>query len=227
MLGCDGANSLTCAIGAHMYGLLFTQDGLVIDVNTDVDLGSGSCHQLCNPERAAPTCGCQNPLPLGIPAGQRDRSRLPEPGRRRAADQAGWATPGRRVGAGGATAYTFRAQVAVPLARSQRVPPGDAAPPDPASSGRVWPQAARRDEPDLKLVGASIFNAASVLDTYEQDASPCGPTLMAAGGAAMTAAGVGDLIRPHAFPRMQNLRLPGPGSVPLTASHPVCAVRDW
>ena len=53
VLGCDGANSLTRAsIGAHMYGLPFTQDWLVIDVNTDVDLEQWEgCHQLCNPER--------------------------------------------------------------------------------------------------------------------------------------------------------------------------------
>ena len=53
VLGCDGANSLTRAsIGAHMYGLPFTQDWLVIDVNTDVDLSQWEgCDQLCNPER--------------------------------------------------------------------------------------------------------------------------------------------------------------------------------
>ena len=54
VLGCDGANSPTrAAIGAHMYGLSFTQDWLVIDVNTDVDLDQWEgCHQLCNPQRA-------------------------------------------------------------------------------------------------------------------------------------------------------------------------------
>ena len=54
VLGCDGANSPTrAAIGAHMYGLPFTQDWLVIDVNTDVDLDQWEgCHQLCNPQRA-------------------------------------------------------------------------------------------------------------------------------------------------------------------------------
>ena len=54
VLGCDGANSPTrAAIGAHMYGLPFTQDWLVVDVNTDVELNQWEgCHQLCNPERA-------------------------------------------------------------------------------------------------------------------------------------------------------------------------------
>ena len=54
VLGCDGANSPTrAAIGAHMYGLPFTQDWLVIDVDTDAELNQWEgCHQLCNPQRA-------------------------------------------------------------------------------------------------------------------------------------------------------------------------------
>ncbi len=72
------------AIGAHMYGLPFQQDWLVIDVNTDVDLDQWEgCHQLCNPERGGTYMRVgRNPLPLGIPAGRRrDGSRLPDPGR--------------------------------------------------------------------------------------------------------------------------------------------------
>ena len=54
VLGCDGANSPTrAAIGAHMYGLPFTQDWLVIDVDTDAELDQWEgCHQLCSVERA-------------------------------------------------------------------------------------------------------------------------------------------------------------------------------
>ena len=54
VLGCDGANSLTrAAIGSHMYGLPFSQNWLVIDVNTDAELNQWEgCHQLCNPKRA-------------------------------------------------------------------------------------------------------------------------------------------------------------------------------
>ena len=54
VLGCDGANSMVrAAIGSHMYGLPFTQDWVVIDVNTDAELNQWEgCHQLCNPQRA-------------------------------------------------------------------------------------------------------------------------------------------------------------------------------
>ena len=97
VLGCDGANSPTRAsIGAHMYGLPFTQDWLVIDVNTDVELNQWEgCHQLCNPERGGTYMRVgRNPLPLGIPAARRrNRSRLPDPRRRSSRwSGPGWAT---------------------------------------------------------------------------------------------------------------------------------------
>ena len=54
VLGCDGANStVRAAIGAHMYGLSFQQDWVVIDVDTDAELDQWEgCHQLCSTERA-------------------------------------------------------------------------------------------------------------------------------------------------------------------------------
>ena len=69
--------------------------------------------------------GVRNPLPLGIPAGRRrDRSRLPDPGRRRAADQAlAGRHSRRRVGAGAGDRLHLPRAGGQPLARPQRVPP--------------------------------------------------------------------------------------------------------
>jgi 3-(3-hydroxy-phenyl)propionate hydroxylase len=55
VLGCDGANSVTRrAIGATMRDLGFEQRWLVVDVNTDHDLGQWEgVHQVCDTDRAA------------------------------------------------------------------------------------------------------------------------------------------------------------------------------
>lgn len=55
VLGCDGASSPTrTAIRATMKDLNFTQRWLVLDVDTDADLGHWEgVHQVCDPRRAA------------------------------------------------------------------------------------------------------------------------------------------------------------------------------
>jgi len=55
VLGCDGANSVVRrAIGATMRDLRFEQRWLVVDVNTDHDLGQWEgVHQVCDTDRAA------------------------------------------------------------------------------------------------------------------------------------------------------------------------------
>ncbi|GAB4061028.1 bifunctional 3-(3-hydroxy-phenyl)propionate/3-hydroxycinnamic acid hydroxylase MhpA [Catellatospora paridis] len=55
VLGCDGANSPTrTAIGATMNDLDFTQRWLVVDVDTNADLGHWEgVQQVCDPSRAA------------------------------------------------------------------------------------------------------------------------------------------------------------------------------
>ena len=81
MLGCDGANSLVrAAIGAAMQDLHFEQRWLVVDVDTDADLGQWEgVHQVCDPDRAGTYMRIgADPLPLGVPAAaRRDRRRLP------------------------------------------------------------------------------------------------------------------------------------------------------
>jgi 3-(3-hydroxy-phenyl)propionate hydroxylase len=55
VLGCDGANSIVReSIGATMRDLNFEQRWLVVDVNTDHDLGQWEgVHQVCDTDRAA------------------------------------------------------------------------------------------------------------------------------------------------------------------------------
>ena len=55
VLGCDGANSMVRpTIGTGMYRLPFTQNWVVIDVDTDADLNQWEgCHQVCSPKSAA------------------------------------------------------------------------------------------------------------------------------------------------------------------------------
>ena len=222
VLGCDGANSLTRAsIGAHMYGLPFTQDWLVIDVNTDVDLKQWEgCHQLCNPERGGTYMRVSETRyrwEFQLVDGETvadyqtlaDVESLIRP----------WLgdTPADALELVRVTAYTFRAQVASRWRDRNVFLLGDAAHLTPPFVGQGM-AAGLRDALNLtwKLVGALDGTLPeSVLDTYEQERKlhAAAMILMAVSvGAAMTGGGrVGDLIRHVVFPRMQNLRLPGTG----------------
>ena len=220
MLGCDGANSLTRAsIGAHMYGLPFTQDWLVIDVNTDVDLGQWEgCHQLCNPERGGTYMRVSETryrwefqLVDGETVADYQTLAAVEPLIRP------WLgdTPIDALELVRVTAYTFRAQVASRWRDRNVFLLGDAAHLTPPFVGQGL-AAGLRDAMNLtwKLVGVLDGTLPeSVLDTYEQERKlhAAAMILMAVSvGAAMTGGGrVGDLIRHTVFPRMQNLRLPG------------------
>jgi 3-(3-hydroxy-phenyl)propionate hydroxylase len=220
VLGCDGANSPTrAAIGAHMYGLPFTQDWLVIDVNTDAELNQWEgCHQLCNPKRAG----------TYMRVGQtRYRWEFQLVDGETVADYQSLADvePLVRPWLGDTsidelklvrvTAYTFRAQVASHWRDRNVFILGDAAHLTPPFVGQGM-AAGLRDAMNLtwKLVGVLDGTLPeSVLDTYEQERKlhAAAMILMAVSvGAAMTGGGrVGDLIRQVVFPRMQNLRLPG------------------
>jgi 3-(3-hydroxy-phenyl)propionate hydroxylase len=220
VLGCDGANSPTrAAIGAHMYGLPFTQDWLVIDVNTDADLNQWEgCHQLCNPKRAG----------TYMRVGEtRYRWEFQLVDGETVADYQSLADvePLVRPWLGDTsidelklvrvTAYTFRAQVASHWRDRNVFLLGDAAHLTPPFVGQGM-AAGLRDALNLtwKLVGVLDKKLPdSVLDTYEQERKlhAAAMILMAVSvGAAMTGGGrVGDLIRQVVFPRMQNLRLPG------------------
>ncbi len=220
VLGCDGANSLTrAAIGAHMYGLPFTQDWLVIDVNTDADLNRWEgCDQLCNPERAGTYMRVSETryrwefqLVDGETAANYKTLADIEPLVRP------WLgdIPVDALELVRVTSYTFRAQVASRWRDRNVFILGDAAHLTPPFVGQGM-AAGLRDALNLtwKLVGVLDKSLPeSVLDTYEQERKlhAAAMILMAVSvGAAMTGGGrVGDLIRHFVFPRMQNMRLPG------------------
>jgi len=220
VLGCDGAGSPTrAAIGAYMYGLPFTQDWLVIDVNTDAELNQWEgCHQLCNPQRAGTYMRVSETRyrwEFQLADGETvakyrtlaDVESLIRP----------WLgdTPIDALTLVRVTAYTFRAQVANRWRNRRVFLLGDAAHLTPPFVGQGM-AAGLRDALNLtwKLVGVLGGTLPeSVLDTYERERKlhAAAMILMAVSvGAAMTGGGrIGDLIRQVAFPRMQNLHLPG------------------
>jgi 3-(3-hydroxy-phenyl)propionate hydroxylase len=220
VLGCDGANSPTrAAIQSHMYGLPFTQDWLVIDVNTDADLNRWEgCDQLCSPQRGGTYMRVgetryrwEFQLVDGETVADYQNLADVEPLIRP------WLgdTPIDALKLVRATAYTFRAQVASRWRDRNVFILGDAAHLTPPFVGQGM-AAGLRDALNLtwKLVGVLDGTLPeSVLDTYEQERKlhAAAMILMAVSvGAAMTGGGrVGDLIRHVLFPRLQNLRLPG------------------
>jgi 3-(3-hydroxy-phenyl)propionate hydroxylase len=220
VLGCDGANSLTrAAIGAYMYGLPFTQNWVVIDVDTDAELNQWEgCHQLCNPKRAGTYMRVSETryrwefqLLDGETAADYQSTANIEPLVRP------WlgTTPVEQLRLVRVTAYTFRAQVANRWRDRNVFLLGDAAHLTPPFVGQGM-AAGLRDALNLtwKLVGV-LGNTLpeSVLDTYEQERKlhAAAMILMAVSvGTAMTGGGrVGDLIRHVVFPRLQSVRLPG------------------
>ena len=220
VLGCDGADSPTrAAIGAYMYGLPFTQDWLVIDVNTDAELNQWEgCHQLCNPQRAGTYMRVSETryrwefqlVDGETVANYRSLADVEPLIRPWLGD-----TPIDALTLVRVTAYTFRAQVANRWRDRNVFLLGDAAHLTPPFVGQGM-AAGLRDALNLtwKLVGVLGGTLPeSALDTYERERKlhAAAMILMAVSmGAAMTGGGrIGDLIRQVVFPRMQNLRLPG------------------
>ncbi|OBA69480.1 3-(3-hydroxyphenyl)propionate hydroxylase [Mycobacterium sp. 1554424.7] len=220
VLGCDGANSLVRAsIGAHMYGLSFQQNWVVIDVDTDAELNQWEgCHQLCSTERAGTY------MRVG-PTRYRWEFQLLDD--ETAADYQKlteieplirpWLgdTPVDQLRLVRVTAYTFRAKVASSWRDGNVFVLGDAAHLTPPFVGQGM-AAGLRDALNLTWKVAGVLGNSlpdGVLDTYEQErkAHAAAMILMAVSvGAAMTGGGaVGDLARKVLFPRVQNLRLPG------------------
>ena len=215
VLGCDGADSPTRAsIGAHMYGLPFTQDWLVIDVNTDAELNQWEgCHQLCNPQRAGTYMRVSETryrwefqlVDDETVANYRSLADVEPLIRPWLGD-----TPIDALTLVRVSAYTFRAQVAGSWRDRNVFLLGDAAHLTPPFVGQGM-AAGLRDAMNLtwKLVGVLDGTLPeSVLDTYGQERKlhAVAMILMAVSmGAAMTGGGrIGDLIRHLVFPRMQN-----------------------
>ena len=239
VLGCDGANSPTRAsIGAHMYGLPFTQDWLVIDVNTDVDLDQWEgCHQLCNPQRAGTYMRVSETryrwefqLVDGETVADYQTLADVEPLIRP------WLgdTPADALELVRVTAYTFRAQVASRWRDRNVFLLGDAAHLTPPFVGQGMAAGlARRDEPDLetgrrarrhparKRAGHLRAGTQAPRGGHDFDGRVGG-----SGHDRRRARRRPDPPRgvpAHAEPAPAGHR----GSVPPTASPPVCAVPNW
>jgi 3-(3-hydroxy-phenyl)propionate hydroxylase len=220
VLGCDGANSMVRAsIGAHMYGLSFQQDWVVIDVDTDAELDQWEgCHQLCSTERAGtymrvgPTrYRWEFRLKDGETATDFQKITDIEPLIKP------WLgdTPAEQLRLVRVTAYTFRAKVASSWRDRNVFILGDAAHLTPPFVGQGM-AAGLRDALNLSWKVAGVLGKSlpdSVLDTYEEErkAHAAAMILMAVSvGAAMTGGGrTGDLIRKVVFPRLGTLRVPG------------------
>ena len=213
VLGCDGANSVTRrSIGSTMRDLRFDQRWLVVDVNTEQDLGQWEgVHQVCDTDRAATfmrigdrryrwefqlkddetsddftTTSALKPL-IGpwtgrVPDGELELVRVAE--------------------------YTFRAQVADRWRDRRVFILGDAAHLTPPFIGQGM-GAGLRDAANLtwKLAGVvdgSISEA--VLDSYQQERRPHARTMILMAiivGAAMTSGGrAGDWLRRLVAPRL-------------------------
>jgi len=220
VLGCDGANSLVRAsTGAHMYGLPFQQDWVVIDVDTDAELDQWEgCHQLCSLERAGTYMRVGQTryrwefrLLDGETAADYQTIEHIEPLIKP------WLgdTPAEQLRLVRVTAYTFRAQVASRWRDRNVFVLGDAAHLTPPFVGQGM-AAGLRDALNLTWKVAGVLGKTlpeSVLDTYEQErkAHAAAMILMAVSvGAAMTGGGrLGDVVRKVAFPRLAHVRLPG------------------
>lgn len=229
VLGCDGANSFVRnAIGARMRDLGFAQRWLVVDIDTDADLGQW--------EGRAP--GLRHPARGDVHAGRKVRYRWEFRLRdgETAADYqdlsrlrpliAPWARVEdlelRRV-----AEYTFRAQIADKWRHDRVFLLGDAAHLTPPFIGQGL-GAGLRDAANLAWKLAAVRDGelpASVLDTYQAERLPHVRTMIRLAkllGAAMTEGGeFGNLLRRVVMPRLH--LVPGLKNRVLSSETPRCA----
>jgi 3-(3-hydroxy-phenyl)propionate hydroxylase len=210
VLGCDGANSsVRRAVGARMRDLGFAQRWLVVDIDTDADLGQwDGVHQVCDTRRAATF------MRVGT---SRYRWEFRLQSHESAADYqdlarirpliAPWTTVEdlelRRV-----AEYTFRAQIADRWRSESALLLGDAAHLTPPFIGQGL-GAGLRDAANLAWKLAYVRRGElppSALDTYQGERSPHVRTMIRLAkllGTAMTEGGeFGDLLRRAVMPRL-------------------------
>ncbi|HTI25031.1 MAG TPA: bifunctional 3-(3-hydroxy-phenyl)propionate/3-hydroxycinnamic acid hydroxylase [Kutzneria sp.] len=213
VLGCDGANSFVRkAIGARMQDLGFAQRWLVVDIDTDADLGQwDGVHQVCDTRRAATYMRVGKSryrwefrLRDGETASDYQDLRSLRP------LIAPWTSvedlSPRRV-----AEYTFRAQIADKWRDNRVFLLGDAAHLTPPFIGQGL-GAGLRDAANLAWKLAAVHKGglpASVLDTYQIERRPHVRTMIRLArllGAAMTEGGeAGNLLRRVLMPRLHLL----------------------
>ncbi|MFI9381771.1 bifunctional 3-(3-hydroxy-phenyl)propionate/3-hydroxycinnamic acid hydroxylase [Kutzneria sp. NPDC052558] len=212
-LGCDGANSFVRdAIGASMRDLGFAQRWLVVDIDTDEDLGRwDGVHQVCDTRRAATFMRVGETRYRWEFRLQRHESAADYQDLARIRPLlAAWTTVEelrlRRV-----AEYTFRAQVADKWRDNRVFLLGDAAHLTPPFIGQGL-GAGLRDAANLAWKLASVHSGqlpASILDTYQVERQPHVRTMIRLAkllGVAMTEGGeIGDLLRKVLMPRLHLL----------------------
>ncbi|MEU7895301.1 bifunctional 3-(3-hydroxy-phenyl)propionate/3-hydroxycinnamic acid hydroxylase [Nonomuraea sp. NPDC049152] len=213
VLGCDGANSVTRAsIGAVMRDLKFTQHWVVVDVETEADLGQwNGAHQVCDPVRPSTY------MRLGKTRHRWEFRLAPD----EAADDycemtrlypliSPWTRgiPVEKLEIVRAAGYVSRAQVADRWREGRVFLLGDAAHLTPPFVGQGM-GAGLRDAMNLAWKLAGVLGGTlpeTVLDTYQIERKPHARTLIGLArllGTAMTAGGeLGNVIRQVVVPRL-------------------------
>ncbi|MFF0243124.1 bifunctional 3-(3-hydroxy-phenyl)propionate/3-hydroxycinnamic acid hydroxylase [Rhodococcus pyridinivorans] len=218
VLGCDGANSLVrTSIGATMTDLGFEQRWLVVDIETDHELGAWEgVHQVCDTHRAATY------MRIGDRR-HRWEFRLLDGESASDFDSADALTPLLAPWTGSISAedlvlhritdYTFRAQIADRWRDRRIFLLGDAAHLTPPFIGQGM-GAGLRDALNLSWKVAGVLGGGlgdRWLDTYETERRPHAKSLIALAvwmGRAMTGGGrIGDVARRVLAPRLH--RVPG------------------
>jgi 3-(3-hydroxy-phenyl)propionate hydroxylase len=213
VLGCDGANSVVrTSIGARMRDLGFEQRWLVVDVNTDRELGQWEgVHQVCDTERAATYMRISD---------RRHRWEFQLKDGEQTSDFDGitalrpliepWTgdVPAEDLQIVRVREYTFRAQVADRWRDRRVFLIGDAAHLTPPFIGQGL-GAGLRDAANLCWKLAGVLEGGlppSVLDTYESERRPHVRQLIVLAiwiGTAMTRGGrAGDVLRRLIAPRL-------------------------
>lgn len=232
VLGCDGANSPTrAAVRATMTDLDFTQRWLVLDVDTDADLGHWEgVHQVCDPRRAATYMRVgttRHRWEFQLTPGEtaedyRHMTRLHPLIARWTGD-----VPADRLNIVRMTEYTFRAQVADRWRDRRVFLLGDAAHLTPPFIGQGM-AAGLRDAMNLAWKLAAVLDGTlpeAVLDTYQTERAAHARSRIKLArliGVVMTDGGpLGALLRRVVVPRLHVL----PVLKKLTASSQTPALR--
>jgi 3-(3-hydroxy-phenyl)propionate hydroxylase len=229
VLGCDGANSVVRGfIGASMRDLNFEQRWLVLDINTDRDLGQWEgVHQVCDTDRAATYMRINDgryrwefQLKDGETSAEFEEMARLQP------LIAPWTgdIPAEDLEIVRVAEYTFRAQLADQWRDRNVFLLGDAAHLTPPFIGQGM-GAGLRDAANLAWKLAAVLDGRlreSVLDTYEEERRPHARHMIRLAitlGTLMTRGGrLGDVLRRVIAPRLH--LLPGQGAKVLDSATP-------
>lgn len=213
VLGCDGANSFVRnAIGARMRDLGFAQRWLVVDINTDQDLGQwDGVHQVCDTKRAATFMRVGEFRYRWEFRLQRHESATDYQDLARIRSLIAPWTKVEDLRLRRVAEYTFRAQIADKWRDNRVFLLGDAAHLTPPFIGQGL-GAGLRDAANLVWKLAAVHNGQlpdSTLDTYEIERLPHVRTMIRLAkllGVAMTEGGeFGNLLRRVLMPRLHFL----------------------